>query len=340
MFIIALSATVNESALPGWLRLIVMLAVGTAIGFCTNWLAIKMLFRPHQPKYLFGKQLPLTPGIIPKSKQRLAQAIGNTISQNLMNEQVLSNYLLAPGMREKVRQATENFIRTQQNNNETLQQALEHVLSTEEISNFVATTRSALSTQIQDKLTDTNLGSQVAHIAVEHVIAQLKQLSPAELLGSFSGLASMLRVLSGGLGNLLNQFWNALREPAEQLLADNINSLLKNNAPQMVDNIIDDETNKLLHTPVAQLLKGKQQLLSQLPDTVENVYQTLIRQHLPQILHTVDIADIVASRINEMDVDETEKLVFQVMDHELSAIINLGALLGFLMALIQFLVLR
>ena len=39
--------------------------VGGVIGYITNDVAIRMLFRPHQPKNLFGVHIPLTPGIIP-----------------------------------------------------------------------------------------------------------------------------------------------------------------------------------------------------------------------------------------------------------------------------------
>ena len=47
---------------------------------------------------------------------------------------------------------------------------------------------------------------------------------------------------------------------------------------------------------------------------------------------------IVRERINEMDVNETEKLIFQVMDKELKAIVWLGALLGLLMGSINILI--
>ena len=52
--------------------------IGAIIGYFTNYLAVKMLFRPRTPKYLFGKQLPLTPGAIPKGKDRLAKAAGES----------------------------------------------------------------------------------------------------------------------------------------------------------------------------------------------------------------------------------------------------------------------
>ncbi|MCR5504789.1 MAG: DUF445 family protein, partial [Elusimicrobiaceae bacterium] len=44
---------------------------------------------------------------------------------------------------------------------------------------------------------------------------------------------------------------------------------------------------------------------------------------------------IVESRINEMDVDETERLIFSVMDKELKAIVWLGAGLGFIMGFVN-----
>ena len=40
--------------------------VGAVIGYITNWLAIKMLFKPHNEKRVFGIRIPFTQGIIPK----------------------------------------------------------------------------------------------------------------------------------------------------------------------------------------------------------------------------------------------------------------------------------
>ena len=52
----------------------------------------------------------------------------------------------------------------------------------------------------------------------------------------------------------------------------------------------------------------------------------------------IDISKIVRERINEMDVNETEKLIFQIMDKELKAIVWLGALLGLVMGSINCLI--
>ena len=68
---------------------------GGIIGYFTNWLAIKMMFRPHLPKYIFGMKLPFTPGLIPKERGRIADAIATSISENLMNKEVLEKNLLS-----------------------------------------------------------------------------------------------------------------------------------------------------------------------------------------------------------------------------------------------------
>ena len=64
----------------------------------------------------------------------------------------------------------------------------------------------------------------------------------------------------------------------------------------------------------------------------------IITEHLPKILDSINISKIVRERINEMDVNETEKLIFQVMDKELKAIVWLGALLGLVMGSINCLI--
>ena len=66
-------------------------------------------------------------------------------------------------------------------------------------------------------------------------------------------------------------------------------------------------------------------------NATESIYRTVIGEHLPRILESIDISKIVRERINEMDVKETEKLIFQVMNKELKAIVWMGALLGLIM---------
>ena len=56
--------------------------IGAVIGYVTNWIAVKMLFRPRKEIRVFGKRLPFTPGVIPRGQGRLARAVGNALHKN------------------------------------------------------------------------------------------------------------------------------------------------------------------------------------------------------------------------------------------------------------------
>lgn len=64
-----------------YLKIIIPIFVGALIGYCTNYIAIKMLFKPQKPIYVFGKKLPFTPGVIPKNKSRIAAAVGKAVDK-------------------------------------------------------------------------------------------------------------------------------------------------------------------------------------------------------------------------------------------------------------------
>jgi uncharacterized membrane protein YheB (UPF0754 family) len=64
---------------------------GGIIGYFTNDLAIKMLFRPYRAFYLAGRQLPFTPGLIPRNQERLAKRVSNTIMESLLTPEELQN---------------------------------------------------------------------------------------------------------------------------------------------------------------------------------------------------------------------------------------------------------
>ena len=58
--------------------------VGGIIGYFTNDVAIKMLFRPYRALYLGKQRLPFTPGLIPRNQERLAKRISDTIMGSLL----------------------------------------------------------------------------------------------------------------------------------------------------------------------------------------------------------------------------------------------------------------
>lgn len=307
--------------------------VGGVIGYITNDLAIRMLFRPHTAKYVFGMHIPFTPGIIPKEKGRIAKAVGQVISENLMNQEVLRQYLLSDAMICKLRSGVDGFIETQKGSEETLRQFVGHYLTEEEISGMATNINVNLSGQIKSKLTDNAVGDKVSHLAIEHVFENLSSEKESdELLDTVIGMPKAIGK------KILRTILATLQDPAERMLSHNINEILKNNGEEIVSNLIGSELNSFLDTPVKRLLAGKDEQLAKVTDKVEELYRTVIIEHLPRILETLDISKIVTDRINEMDVAETEKLILQVMKKELRAIVWLGAGLGFLMGWVNVLV--
>ena len=311
--------------------------LGGIIGYITNDTAIRMLFRPHTAKYLFGIHIPFTPGLIPKEKGRLAEAIGGAISENLMNKEVLEKYLLSEEMIGKVRTSVEDFIGAQQKNQETFLQFLEHYLTNEEITGIAENVNESITKQLSHKLKDKAVGERVAHIVIEHVAQKLSIEGAQELLSGIAGAMGGLKGMAAGLlgGNIITKFLGMLREPAENFLAKQINTMLENYSEEIVSNMVSGEVDDILNKPVCRLLEGHEEQLAQAVNTIESVYRIIIKEHLPKILESIDISKIVRERINEMDVNETEKLIFQVMNKELKAIVWLGALLGVVMGCIN-----
>ena len=58
--------------------------LGAFIGYLTNKVAIRMLFRPLAPWHVWGMRVPMTPGIIPSKRHELAENIGEMVGEHLL----------------------------------------------------------------------------------------------------------------------------------------------------------------------------------------------------------------------------------------------------------------
>lgn len=297
--------------------------VGAVIGYITNDIAIRMLFRPRTAKYLFGVKIPFTPGLIPKEKSRIASSIGETISKNLMNSEVLEKTLLSEEMTDKIRTGLREFVGKQKKNDESLEAFLSHYLSKEEIASIRINVSTNLSKQIHTALSSAQLGTKISNIVVAHVIEKVRNgmLGRSGMLGIF-GIDQIIGMVTG---------------PLENLIAKNINEMLANHSEEMVSTLIDDQIGRFMEVPVKELLDRKETQIEQAENTIISLYRTLVTEQLPRILDTLNISKIIEERINEMDVKETERLILEVMNKELKAIVWLGALLGFVMGCVNLL---
>jgi len=82
---------------------------GAVIGYFTNWLAIKMLFRPHNEIRIGSFRVPFTPGLIPKEKARIAESLGDTVGNYLLTGEVLAQAVAKPEISDAVKEAAERI---------------------------------------------------------------------------------------------------------------------------------------------------------------------------------------------------------------------------------------
>ena len=293
--------------------------VGAVIGYITNDIAIRMLFRPHQAKYFMGIHIPFTPGIIPKEKSRIASAIGKAVSENLMNREVLEKSLLSDEMLTKIGDAIDEFVTTQSANNETIEEFARHYLPQEDIDAMRENATDGIVKMITAKLQDSKLGESIARMATQHVMEKTRK----SVAGRFG--ADMLL--------------QPIAQLVEGILAKHINEILHNNSQQMVENLVAEESTKLTGMTMKSLMTGHDEQVKQAKNGILNAYRVIITEHLPRILQDIDISTIIEQRINDMDMDEAEAIILDVMKKELRAIVWLGALLGSIMGTLNMLVL-
>ncbi len=99
-----------------WWPYVVPPVAGAIIGYFTNYLAIRMLFRPLMKKYLLGLPIPLTPGIIPARRRELAIRIADMVGDHLLTREVILERLQSPAVDDALyRWVAERFHRLTKN---------------------------------------------------------------------------------------------------------------------------------------------------------------------------------------------------------------------------------
>ncbi len=77
-----------------WFQIGALIFLATAHGYIAAWLAVRMLFRPRRPVKFLG--LTIWPqGMIPRHRERLAQAIGNAVGNELLAQDTVVDALFA-----------------------------------------------------------------------------------------------------------------------------------------------------------------------------------------------------------------------------------------------------
>lgn len=285
--------------------------IGAGIGYVTNWIAVKMMFRPLKPIKIGKITLPFTPGIIPKNKARIAEAIGETISENLLTEETLKQSLLS----EEMKQALKYKVI------ETLNSISEKEITSKDfICQYIPENSYNMCLEnINEKLTN-SIYETIVNYDIGKIIAEQIELSAKEKIKG-----SLLGILGG------NSIISTISETASLKVNDYINK----NGKELIGNMVGSEITKYENTKISEVSSLVATSDINLVDILMNMYEKVIIERIPNILSALNISKIIEDKINSMDMLEVEKLILNIMKKELNALVNLGAIIGFVLGLLN-----
>ena len=97
--------------------------IGAVIGYFTNYLAVKMLFRPLHPVKIGNWTLPFTPGVIPR---------GSAVGEHLLTKKDLEQMLLSDGVKQAVVSRVKEEVRKTAESDETIETFLLRYVESEQ----------------------------------------------------------------------------------------------------------------------------------------------------------------------------------------------------------------
>ena len=283
--------------------------IGAVIGYCTKYIAVKMLFRPLRPVHLFGRQLPFTPGIIPKGQARLARAIGGVVGDTLLTEEDLQQMLLTEEVQNQLRISLDNLLREKE------EVSLKELCLQFTDETGYETGRAVMQEKLTDVVADRVLDMGLGEIISQKVLEAVRQKVSGSLLGMMIS------------GDMLDSFAEPIRSSVDRYLEGNVGALL---APQV--SRLWSETEEKHLGEVDQSLREAN---IDLTEIVMQGYEKLVAAKAADLLGMLHLGNVAEDKVMSLEPEELEKLVMSVMKKELGAVINLGALVGFLIGLLN-----
>ncbi|MDE7470766.1 MAG: DUF445 family protein [Paramuribaculum sp.] len=297
-----------------WFHFIMGPLVGAFIGWLTNGIAIKMLFRPLTPKYIGRWRVPFTPGIIPKERDRIARSVG-AVAESLVDEVALSRTLLSEAMIQRVRDAVSGFIAAQSSNHDTLRSVILRYADPGSVERFSDFTRAQIADLVYERVSDSAFCRGVTDSLIDHIQERMRQ--------------------SGVVGRALAAAGDLTRGAIAKAVTVSVTPILRSSSRDIVYRVAGSELDSFLDTPVSVLVARIGSSPDAIAEKAVGLYERAVKSKLPVALREINIAGVVERSISEMDISQVEQLLLSVMDKELKAIVRLGAVLGFLMGLLN-----
>ncbi len=285
--------------------------IGGLIGLLTNGIAIKMMFRPLKPVYIGKFRVPLTPGIIPKEKERIARAVGRVVGSDILDDDTIKKALLSDNVHDKINSKMDEILKEYKEMDISVGEYLENKNHLEMVERMESKASENISEYIRKKMIDADVGMLIVETAFTEISAKLNP---------------MILAIAG---NAINS--------AKAPIALKINNMVDEKAGVMVKEYIDDEYKKITEYSVGKAVSELDSKYPELKEKIWNAYTSLIEKKLKNMLETFDVASVVEQKIIELDIEEMEKLILAIINKELNAIIYLGGVLGIIMGFINLL---
>ena len=276
--------------------------IGSVIGYCTNYIAVKMLFYPRNEVRIGGHKLPFTPGAIPKGKPRLAITVGHVVANTLLREEDIRQKILSPETEEAV------IDKVMAELSSKIYVEMGRVCSTyEEYGDLKATLSDAFTDQIMDSIGKIDL----KHTVVTEAGRVIKEKVSGTMLAMFLS------------DEMLNSFIQPVGAELENYIALN--------GRDFVQKEVNEKIMVFEQKSILDLCREMNLQEEKIRDTVRSIYRSASADAVNGVLKNVDISAMIEDKINDMKTEELEKVVLTVMKKELDTIVNLGALIGLIL---------
>jgi len=301
--------------------------LGGLIALSTNWLAVKMLFRPHQEKRLFCMRLPFTPGLIPREKTRLAKKLAEAISARLLTPEVLAEGLSDPALWPWPQGTIGEHLAKWGINDPAAQTS--HLLQ-----QVCAANREPIK-QMADALLPMAIGFvrdfNEHHPDLDEKLSELvEQIANA----SISSLARLFVKRGTIYTNIKNGVVTYLSAPENQdFIREKIHHMIDNFDQVDLTRFLQAVSDRVCTFSLGEGLGAffRNEYNAAMLRRVMTVVSGYVAAHMP-------IQAMIERKINDFDVAEAESVILSVVDRELRMIIWLGGVLGFLIGLLALLV--
>ena len=92
-----------------WVQIALLVLFATAHGYAGAWLAVRMLFRPRKPVKFLGITI-FPQGMIPRHRDRLANAIGKAVGEELVSQETILEQLTGKDfLRNKIQAVVDSY---------------------------------------------------------------------------------------------------------------------------------------------------------------------------------------------------------------------------------------